>query len=153
MKYISDFETPGATIENDIVSFKLHLQGRALEDHSIDAKELGKALIGLEETLGLITNRLAGTKQKFQPRVGEFGLCRSLHFSTISTSLENKPPAFTLQRPDKNKGRFSLKSAEIFTTPNTTLHCCKSYVLRRIPPDHFRAIEFSEGRVHGLLSL
>ncbi len=56
-------------MENDIVTFKLHLQGAALEDHSIDAKELGEALVGLEETLGLIAYRLTGTKQKFLLRV------------------------------------------------------------------------------------
>lgn len=56
-------------MENDIVTFKLHLQGPTLGDHSIDAKEFGTALIGLEEILDIITSRLVGARQKSQLRV------------------------------------------------------------------------------------
>lgn len=41
-------------MDQDYFEFKLHLQGKALEGHTIDAKELGVALIGINDSLDII---------------------------------------------------------------------------------------------------
>lgn len=48
----------------DSFKFKLHLQGKDLEGHMIDAKELGIALIGINDSLDLIAKQMPGPRQR-----------------------------------------------------------------------------------------
>ena len=51
-------------MDQDYFEFKLHLQGKALEGHTIDAKELGVALIGINDSLDIIAKQMPGARQK-----------------------------------------------------------------------------------------
>ena len=53
----------------DTFNFKLHLQGRALSNHSVNAREFGVSLIGLNDTLSVIAKQMAGTQQTSALRV------------------------------------------------------------------------------------
>lgn len=48
----------------DSFKFKLHLQGKDLEGHMIDAKELGIALIGINDSLDLISKHMPGPRKR-----------------------------------------------------------------------------------------
>ena len=56
-------------MDPDIFNFKLHLQGQALSNHSVNARELGLSLIGLNDTLSVIAKQMAGTQQRSSLRV------------------------------------------------------------------------------------
>lgn len=51
-------------MDQDYFEFKLHLQGKALEGRTIDAKELGVALIGINDSLDIIAKQMPGARQK-----------------------------------------------------------------------------------------
>lgn len=56
-------------MDPDTFNFKLHLQGRALSNHSVNAREFGVSLIGLNDTLSVIAKQMGGTQQTSALRV------------------------------------------------------------------------------------
>ena len=69
-------------MDQDYFEFKLHLQGKALEGHTIDAKELGVALIGINDSLDIIAKQMPGgvsgflcLGRLFQGQPNEAALC------------------------------------------------------------------------------
>ena len=72
LEYIFGTHHVGVAMDPDTFNFKLHLQGRALSNHSVNAREFGVSLIGLNDTLSVIAKQMAGTQQTSAETVMNF---------------------------------------------------------------------------------